>query len=376
MPKGLKSNFIPVNQPAISMRARAYVEECLQSGWISSAGPFVERFERAWAEYVGAKHGVAVSSGTAALHCALAALGIGKGDEVIVPAFTMISPIFAVLYVGATPVFVDCERETFTIDSGEIERAITPRTKAILAVHIFGHPCEMDAITRIARQRELKVVEDAAEAHGGLYKGRRCGSLADVSCFSFYANKIVTSGEGGMVMTSEDRLAERARKFRDLWHSEGRRFIHQELGYNYRLTNLQAALGLGELESIDEHIARKLAIAGRYTRGLSGIPGLRTPVTRRDVRNVFWMYGILIDPEKFGLDKDTLRTRLLALGIDSRDFFYPPADQPALVKALGPIADFPNARYLARHGCYLPSGLGTTDEEVDRVIEAVRSLAP
>ncbi|HNV86974.1 MAG TPA: DegT/DnrJ/EryC1/StrS family aminotransferase, partial [Candidatus Omnitrophota bacterium] len=374
MPKSSKNKFIPVNAPVISVEAKQYVQNCLKTGWLSSAGPYVKKFESAFARYVGAKHGISVSSGTAALHCALHALGLKAGDEVIIPAFTMIASIFAVMYTGAKPVFVDCEPETFNIDTKAIGEKITSKTKALMAVHIFGHPCEMDSLRGIAKKYGLAVIEDAAEAHGALYQGKKCGTLSDIACFSFYANKIITTGEGGMVLTDDDRLAERSRAFRDLCHSPRKRFIHDEVGYNYRMTNIQAAIGLGELKNISRYIKRKIQIAGRYTKQLSKIPGIRPPVTRPNVRNVFWMYGILVDSKTFGMTKDEFRSSLANRGVDTRDFFYPPHLQPAITRAYPDTPVFPNAVFAAKNGCYLPSGLAIRDREIDFVCETIASL--
>jgi perosamine synthetase len=376
MPSDSKTSpdFIPVNAPVVSQEAKRFVADCMESGWLSSAGPFVARFEREFASYVGTKHGVAVCNGTAALHCALAAAGVGSGDEVIVPAFTMIATVFAVLYTGARPVFVDCEADTFGIDPAQIEARLTPHTRAILPVHLFGHACDMDAVAAVASRHRLRIIEDAAEAHGGRYRGRSCGTLGDASCFSFYANKIITTGEGGMVLTDDDGLADRARRLRDLCHSPGKRFVHDAVGFNYRMTSLQAAVGCGELIHIEQYLARKQAMAARYTAGLSDVPGLRLPVTRPDVRNVFWMYTVLVDEAGFGMSKDAFRASLRERGIDTRDVFYSPSDQPALVDRLGPLGPFPVADQVARTGCYLPSGLALTDGEIDRVIETIRAL--
>ncbi len=374
MQKDLKNKFVPVNEPVISNEAKLYVNECLETGWLSSAGPFVEKFEHAFADFIGVKHAVAVSSGTTALHTALCALDIHPGDEVIVPAFTMMATIFAVMYTGAKPVFVDCESETFNIDVNQIESKITDKTKAIIPVHLFGHACEMDSILNIASRHGLFVVEDAAEAHGGTYKGRKCGSMSDISCFSFYANKIITTGEGGMVLTDKDHLAEKLRKIRDLYHSDRKRFIHEDIGYNYRFTNIQAALGLGELENISNYITKKISMAKRYTENLKTITGIRTPVTLPHIKNVYWMYVILIDKEKFGVTKDALRSALHEHNIDTRDLFYPPNKQPVLTKRYSSLGSFPNTEYVARNGCYLPSGLAITEEQIDHVCQVIKSI--
>lgn len=367
---------VPVNSPLISAEAKRNVAEAMDTGWISSAGKFVEEFEQGFAHYLGMKHGIAVSNGTAALHVALLAVDIGPDDEVIVPAFTMMSTILAVLYTGATPVFVDCELETYNIDVRKISEKITNRTKAILPVHIYGHACEMDEILALAKQHNLHVIEDAAEAHGGEYKGKKCGTMSELSCFSFYGNKIVTTGEGGMVLTNDDALARKCRKLKDLYHSDAKRFIHEQVGYNYRLTNVQAAIGCGEIEHIEDYIAKKQWMAHFYAEHLADVPGLRLPITKSYVKNVYWMYGVLVDPAKFGMDKDTLRQRLKVAGVDTRDFFYSPSVQPVLLEKFGQMGDFPNTDYIAANGLYLPSGLALTEEQARYVCEQVKQIAP
>lgn len=363
---------IPVNQPLLSEQAKKNVMQAIETGWISSAGAFVDEFERKFAAYIGRKHGIAVSNGTTALHAALLALGVGPGDEVLVPAFTMIASIFAIMYTGAKPVFVDCDRETFTMRVEDLEGKITARTKAIMPVPIYGHSCEMDEILSLAAQHNLRVIEDAAEAHGGEYKGRKCGSMGDVACFSFYANKIITTGEGGMILTDDDALAHRVRKFKDLYHSDAKRFIHEDLGYNYRMTNLQAAIGAAEIEHIDEYIARKQHMAETYARLLADVPGLRLPITRSYVKNVYWMYAVLVDEKVFGMSKDALRAALKERGVDTRDFFYAPTDQPAIMNRFPDVGRFPNTEYIAANGFYLPSGLALTDEQMCYVCDQVR----
>lgn len=366
-----KNNNIEVNEPVVSDTAKKNVAEALRSGWLSSAGPFVEAFERQFAGYVGMPNAIAVSSGTAALHVALLALGVGAGDEVIVPAFAMGACFLSVLFTGARPVFVDCEPETYNIDPAKIEEKITSRTKAILVVHTYGHPAAMDEIAAIAKKRRLPIIEDAAEAHGARYKGKNAGSFGTISCFSFYANKIITTGEGGMALTADSALAEEMRRLKDLYHSKAKRFIHEKIGYNYRMTNLQAAVGLGELAHIDEYLARKRAMAKRYAEGLSRIRGLRLPATKANAENVFWVYGVVVDEKEFGMNRDALREKLSAEGIGTRDFFYPPESQPVLAPFLNE-ENFPSAAYLSANGLYLPSGLALTEEQADRVIEAVK----
>lgn len=365
--------MIPVNEPLVTQDAKDLVAKSLSEGWISSAGPYVEQFEAEFATYLGAKHAIAVSSGTAALHVALLCAGVGPGDEVIVPAFTMASSWMAVMYCGAVPVFVDVESDIYTIDPSKIEAVITRKTKAIMPVHIYGHPVELDEVSRIAKKHQLIVLEDAAEAHGAKYKGKLVGSIGDMSAFSFYANKIITTGEGGMVVTNDDRLADRARSLKDLAHSKSKRFIHAELGYNYRLTSMQAALGLGQLRHVEEFLSIKRHMAKLYTQHLRGIPGLTLPVSRDWAEHVYWMYAIRVDEAEFGMSKDELRSKLLEKGVDTRDFFYPPSQQP-LLQGSSSQGRFPVTESLAKTGLYLPSGLAITDAQIETVCETINSL--
>ena len=366
--------FIPVNEPVISLQAKKNVLQALNTGWLSSAGPFVKEFETNFAKYLGVKHAIAVTNGTAAIHVALLALGIGKGDEVIVPAFTMAASWMAVMYTGATPVFVDCEPDTYNINPKLIIQKITSRTKAIMPVHIYGHPADMKEILKIAKKHKLFVIEDAAEAHGAIYAGKKCGTFGDINCFSFYANKIVTTGEGGMVVTDDDNLAKEARKFMDLYHSDQKRFIHDKIGFNYRMTNLQAAVGVGELTHIEKYISKKQHMAALYSKYLSQIPGLVLPATRPGVRNVYWMYGIRINPEIFGMDKNELRAGLKEQRIDTRNFFYSPLDQPALNSLKLKPSDYPVTGMIARTGLYLPSGLAITGGQINRVCRIIKNI--
>lgn len=365
---------VPVNEPVITPEAKAYVIEAMESGWISSAGKYIGLFEEQFASYLGVKHAVTTTSGTTAIHLALAALDIGPGDEVIVPDFTMIASVIPILYCGAQPVFVDCDPEIFCMDVRKINAAITGKTKAIIPVHIYGHSCDMDPILEIAHTHGLAVIEDAAEVHGGKYKGRKCGSLGTAGCFSFYGNKIVTTGEGGMVVTNDDALAARFRLLKDLAHSPQKRFYHEDLGFNYRITNLQAALGYGQLAHIDEFLAKKAWMGKRYAEELSGIPGLRLPVTKPWAKNVYWMYGVVLE-DGFPLTRDAFRAKLKERGIDTRDFFYSSASQPVVQKHAGKQGPFPVSERLAERGLYLPSGLALTEEQIAYVCEAVRDIA-
>lgn len=368
--------MIPVNAPVITSESKALVAQALKEGWISSAGPYVEQFEREFARYLGVKHAITVNTGTAAIHIALLAAGIGEGDEVIVPAFTMAASWMAVMYTGAKPIFVDVEPDIYTINPSLIEAAITPSTKAIMPVHIYGHPADMDPIMNIAQKHHLLVIEDAAEAHGATYKGKLVGGIGDINAFSFYANKIITTGEGGMVTTNSDSLADLARRLKDLAHSQAKRFIHDALGYNYRLTSMQAALGSGQLLHINDFLATKRGMAELYQKGLSGIPGITLPVKRDWATHVYWMYAILVDEAKFGMNKDIFRAKLLEQGVDTRDFFYAPSTQPALTdKGLGG-GSFPVTQMIASCGCYLPSGLAITDGQIKTVCETIRVICP
>ncbi|TSC59224.1 MAG: perosamine synthetase [Candidatus Peregrinibacteria bacterium Greene0416_19] len=373
---------VPVNEPLISAEAKAYVNDALDTGWISSSGPSIDRFERTFADYLGVKHAVTTMNGTTALHLALATLDIGPGDEVIVPDFTMIASVAAVLYTGALPVFVDADPETWCMDVSQIEGKITPKTKAIMPVHIYGHPCDMDPVLDLAKRHGLTVVEDAAEAHGAAYNGstpltaggRLCGSMGRINAFSFYANKIITTGEGGMVVTDDDALAARARSLKDLAHSPGKRFWHEELGYNYRMTNLQAAVGLGQLENVASYLAHKKWMAAEYGKRLSKIGGIRLPVTKPWATNVYWMYGIVIE-ESFGMTRDQFRDALKEKGVDTRDFFYSSATQPMVRKLVGDQGPFPVSQRLGECGLYLPSGLALTQEQIEYVCDAIQQVA-
>lgn len=364
---------VPVNEPVVTPESKRYVAEAMESGWVSSGGPFIERFEQEFATYLGVKHAITTTSGTTALHLALVTLGIGPGDEVILPDFTMMACVFAVLYTGAKPVFVDVDPAIFTIDPGKIAEKITSRTKAIMPVHIYGHPADMDHILAIAERHRLPVLEDAAEAHGASDKGRLCGSMGKMSAFSFYGNKIVTTGEGGMVVTNDEALAERARRLKDLAHSKERRFWHEELGFNYRMTNLQAAVGLGQLQHIDEFLEKKQWMAKEYGRQLTGIPGLRLPITQSWAKNVYWMYTVVVE-DPFPLSRDMFRIALKEHDIDTRDFFFSCSAQPVSRKYCGDSGPFPVTEHIAARGFYLPSGLAITQQQIDVVCSAIRDI--
>lgn len=359
---GVPESVLHVSEPALDGNELAYVTECISSNWISSAGRFVGDFERAFAASVGCQHGIACSSGTAALHLVTAALGLGPGDEVIMPTFTMIATANTVAYTGAAPVLVDAEPDTWNIDPEQVESRITPRTKAIVVVHTYGHPAEMDAILRIAGRHGLAVIEDAAEAHGASYHGRPVGSIGAAGAFSFYGNKMITTGEGGMVTTNDAALAAVARRLRDHAFSQERHFWHEYLGFNYRMTNLQAAVGLAQTERFAELVEHRRRSRVRYDAALAGVRGLILPVERAGVQNVFWMYSILVEPA-FGCSRDELRRRLAANGIETRTMFIPIHLQPIYHRAFAGQR-FPVADSLCRRGMYLPSGPRVRDADI------------
>lgn len=366
--------MIPVNEPLLGAREREYVEECLRTGWISSSGRFIEQFETGWARYCGMEHGIAVANGTVALEVAVSCLDLEPGDEVIMPSFTIISCALAVVYNGGIPVFVDCDPRTWCMDVSAIEARITSRTRAIMPVHMYGHPVDMDVVSALARKHGLAVIEDAAEAHGAAYKGRVCGGLGDLSCFSFYANKVITTGEGGMILTNDHKHAERARSLRNLCFRPERRFFHTELGNNFRLTNVQAAIGCAQLEKIDELVERKRETARSYSSLLSGVEGITLPVEEPWARSVFWMYGVVVD-EQTGMTAESVARELAARGVETRPFFLGLHEQPALEPYLGARREsFPECERLSRQGFYLPSGLTLTEADRRVVSAALRDV--
>ena len=366
--------MIPVCVPLLGEKELEYVTDCIKTGWISSRGKYVEEFEAKFAKYCGCKYGISTTSGTTALHLALASIGVGKGDEVIVPAFTMISTVFAVVYCGAKPVLVDAEPETWNIDVSKIEEKITDRTKVIIPVHIYGHPCDMDPIMKIAEEHDLYVVEDAAEAHGAEYKGRKVGGIGHIGCFSFYANKIITTGEGGMIVTNDEEIAEKAKSLKDLAFSKERRFLHTDLGFNYRMTNIQAAIGLAQLERIDELVERRRKNAHLYNELLKDIEGIRLPIEKEWAKNVYWMYSILVE-DKFGMSREELMSELEKKGIETRTFFIPMHVQPVFQNmGLFKGERYPVAEELARKGLYLPSSSGLSREEIEHICDEIRKI--
>jgi perosamine synthetase len=363
-------DFIPVYTPSLDGHEEKYVLDAVRSGWISSLGQYVTRFEEQFAEFCGVAHAVSVSNGTVALHLALHALGIGPGDEVIVPSLTFVASANAVRYTGATPIFADVNPQTWCLDVEDAARLVSPRTKAIMPVHLYGHPADMAAINALADAHGLHVVEDAAEAHGAAIGGRTVGGWGCIGSFSFYANKIITTGEGGMLTTDDAKLAARCRMLRDHAMPPQQRYWHEEVGFNYRMTNLQAAVGVAQMERIDAFIRRKRRIAELYSAALCDLPGVTLPQERDGCTNVFWMYSILIE-RPFARTRDELIVALRTRGIDSRPFFHPLDTLPPYRGA--PVR--PVALHLSQCGINLPSAPSLSDEQVAYVGAAIHALA-
>jgi perosamine synthetase len=364
---------IPVSEPLLDEQARANAAEAVRSGWISSEGAFIPEFEHRWARCCGVEYGVSVCNGTAALELAMAALALPAGSEVILPSFTIISCVLAVLRAGCRPVLVDCEPDTWCLNVREVARKTTANTRAVMPVHIYGHMADMAPLMEFARQHGLAVVEDAAEAHGAECHGHRAGGIGTLGCFSFYANKIVTTGEGGMVVTDDAKLADRARSLRNLCFQRDRRFWHAELGYNFRMTNVQAAIGVAQVDQIEAHVARKRRMAGMYDERLRHVPGLQLPVERPGFKNVYWMYGTVLEDD-VAFDAAEFARRLKACGVDTRPFFVGIHEQPVL-RERGLFADesYPVTERLSRRGLYLPSGLTLDEAQIETVCAAVRT---
>lgn len=368
-------NFIPVNEPLLNGNEKKYLNECIDTGWISSEGPFVKEFEQKMSATVGRKYGIAVSNGTAALEVACQALGIGEGDEVIMPTFTIISCAMAVTKLGAVPVLVDSDIHDWNMNVDEIEKKITSKTKAIMIVHIYGLPVQVDKVLELAKKYNLKVIEDAAEMHGQTYHGKPCGSFGDISTFSFYPNKHITTGEGGMVVTDDEELAERCRSLRNLCFRKDVRYVHDEISDNYRFTNLQAAVGLAQLERLEEFVEKKRDMGRYYTEKLQGVKGLQLPIAKTSYAdNIYWVYGLVLS-EDVKIDNRNMQKLLANEGIGTRTFFWCMHEQP-VYRNMGLFTDeqYKNAEYLARKGFYIPSGLALTKEQMDRVVDVVAKV--
>lgn len=369
--------MIPVNEPLLNGNEKKYLNECIDTGWISSEGPFIKKFEDGMANYVGRKYAVAVTNGTAALEMAVEALGIGKGDEVIMPSFTIISCGQAVVKAGAKPVLVDSEYDSFNIRVEDIESKITPNIKAIVVVHIYGLPVDMNQVIELAKKYNLKIIEDAAEMHGQTYNGKMCGSFGDISIFSFYPNKHITTGEGGMVLMDDEALFERCKSLRNLCFSPdgNKRFIHEELGWNLRMTNIQAALGVAQLERIDEFVAKKRWIGAMYQELLSDIKAINLPIKQKEYAdNIYWVFAITLR-DKYPKTAKEVMKELGVRGVGTRPFFYPMHSQPVFNKmGLFVGEEYPNATKLYERGFYIPSGMAITEEQIKEVSKIMHEV--
>ncbi|PJZ86281.1 DegT/DnrJ/EryC1/StrS family aminotransferase [Leptospira harrisiae] len=371
-------NFIPVCEPSLLGNEKKYILDAVETGWISSAGKYVTEFESQFAKYCGVDHGIGVCNGTVAIHLALVALGIGKGDEVIIPNFTMIATAFAVCYTGATPVFVDADRNTWNIDITKIEEKITSNTKAIIPVHIMGLVCDMDAINNIAKKHKLFVIEDAAEAHGAEYKGKKAGSMSDIATFSFFANKNLTTGEGGMVVTNDKELSSKSRYYKNLCFplEGGREYKHSDIGFNYRLSNLHAAIGLAQLENVEMYTEMRINNFNEYNVSLSQIEGISTQIwDRMKYKHVHWMNAVVVNPRKYGRSRDELMVLLRDKGIDSRKLFTGMHSQKAL-KDYGCQSEgnYSVTEDLSENGMYLPSSSTLSKTQISYVCDTIASF--
>lgn len=370
--------MIPVNEPIISKEAKKYINDCLETGWVSSAGKYIKQFEDNFKKYIGLKFALTTTSGTTALHLALASCGIKTDDEIIIPDLTIISCALSAIYVGAKPVLVDVDASTGNIDPQKIEQKITKKTKAIMIVHLYGHPANVQPILKIAKKYKLLVIEDAAESHGAKVKingkWEKAGSIGDISCFSFYGNKIITTGEGGMLLTNNPDIYKKAALLKDLAHVPNKRFFHEEVGYNFRMTNIQAALGVAQLNKISKYLNKKRWIAKQYANGLSKIDFLELPTQKSYAKSVYWMYAPLIK-KNARVTRNDLCNKLKMMGIDTRTYFIPLHQQAVLKKFLYKSNDFPNSTDLSERGFYLPSGLAITKTQINKVISAIKSIS-
>ena len=364
--------FIPVAAPALIGNEKKYVLDCIKSNWISSNGKYIQNFEESFADFNKVKYALSCSNGTVALHLALMALGISTGDEVILPTFTYVATANAVMYCGAKPIFIDSDSETWNIDPSLIEKFITKNTKAIIVVHIYGHPVDMDVVMNIAQKHHLFVIEDAAEAHGAEYKGQIVGSFGDISIFSFYGNKVITTGEGGMVITNNDLLASKVRQLKGQGMDPSRRYWFPILGYNYRMTNIAAAIGLAQLENINWHISRRREIATRYQENFKDFPEIQLQPEKPYARSIHWLSSITIS-EIIPISRDQIMKELEILGIETRPFFYPLHLLP-IYQNQNIGRDFPVAEKIAARGINLPSSANLTSAEIDFVCSGIIKL--
>jgi perosamine synthetase len=374
----MENKFIPVCEPFLNGNELKYVTDAVETGWISSAGKYVTEFEKQFAAYCGCNYGVAVCNGTVSIHVALVALGIGKGDEVLVPTFTMIASAFAVCYTGATPIFVDADKDTWNIDISKIEEKITPRTKAIMPVHLFGLMCDMDAIVALAKKYNLFIIEDAAQAHGAEYKGIRAGAFSDIASFSFFANKNLTTGEGGMLVCKNESYYNKLRYHKNLCFplDGNRNYTHDEIGFNYRMSNVVAAIGLAQVEKADEYKAMRMRNNNLYRTFLADVLGIIFQPHLEGYVNVGWMNAIVIDADVYGRTKDEMIPLLKEKGIDTRLLFNGMHNQEALKKYTDNtnMGEFPVSDWLTQNGLYLPSASNLSEETIAYICDTIRQL--
>lgn len=360
-------DFIPVYQPSLTGNEKKYVNECLDTSWISAKGKFVEQFETAFAKYVGADHAITVANGTVALHLALIALGIGRGDEVIVPTLTYVASVNAIAYTEATPVFVDSLKGNWQVDPDDIERKITEKTKAIMVVHLYGHPCDMERIMEIARKHDLFVVEDCAEGFGSYFEGQHVGTFGDISTFSFYGNKTITTGEGGMVVTNDETLYARATHLKDQGMAKFRQYWHDVIGYNYRMTNICAAIGLAQLEQAEKFLRQKRDIAAWYQKYLQGTP-VEFHQEDSNVQHSYWMCSILVPKSA---ERDPLRELLKERNVETRPVFYPVHTMPMYSQK---YQKHKNAEDIGWRGMNLPSWQGLSEDQVIYICDVIHEF--
>jgi len=368
----MRHNMIPISQPALLGNEKKYLEECVESGWVSSAGHFIKDFEKKNCEYYNMQYAVAVSNGTVALHLALLALGIGSGDEVIVPALTFVASINAVFHTGATPVLADVEPDSWTIDIDRCHSLITPKTKAIMPVHLYGQPCDMDKTMAFAKKFNLYVIEDCAEAHGAEVNGKKVGSFGDISCFSFYGNKIITTGEGGICLSNNESLFNKMVILRDHGMSKTKRFWYDLIGYNYRMTNMQAAIGVAQIEKISEYLLKREEISNLYDNFLKDIPFLSLQKNISGRKKVCWLYSVLIDIDKLGMSVEKVSKKLTEMNVDNREFFQ---YFPGMIPYKNLIHnDLKNSFMLSKTGINLPTFHQITPEEINYICNCLINL--
>ncbi len=362
--------YLPIYEPYLRGNELSYINECIQTGWISSQGKFVKEFEKRFAEFLKVPYALSTSNGTTALHLALTVMNIGKGDEVIVPDFTFAASINSIIYTGAKPILIDVNKESFNIDISLIEGKITPRTKAIMPVHLYGNPCEMDEILSLAKKYKLKIIEDAAESFGSEYKGIKTGTIGDIGCFSFFGNKTITTGEGGMIVFKDEELYNKAKILRDHGMLPEKRYWHQYVGYNYRMTNMQAAVGVAQLEKAEEIIEKKIKIGKMYRRVLENIPGIKLVEDKPDISNTYWLFSIITEKE-MGWDKNKIQQKLLDNGIETRNLFYPLHIMPPYKKFLSHCEKFPVSEYLSENGFSLPSSTLINETDIMEIAKII-----